>query len=149
MCNTYFLLCSKLSTGKTQVSHELSIDKTAKSYHLHRIFLASLPHILPTLRTQDVQQVVISHLNNIYINIYDKVEKAPVEKPRSSTLKQKWVPLWVISNGKWSMTWCKNRAAPCHCCVAIENKGASWDTYLADYTGRHCLNFLQNSWHLF
>lgn len=76
MCNTYFLLCSKLSTGKTQVSHELSIDKTAKSYHLHRIFLASLPHILPTLRTQDVQQVVISHLNNIYINIYDKVEMA-------------------------------------------------------------------------
>lgn len=45
MCNTYFLLCNKISTGKTEVSHNLAINKTAKSHYLDRTFLAALPQI--------------------------------------------------------------------------------------------------------
>lgn len=45
MCNTFFFLCSEISTGKTEVSYDLAINKAAKSYHLHRISLAALPQI--------------------------------------------------------------------------------------------------------
>jgi hypothetical protein len=45
MCNTYFLLCSKILTGKTEVSRDLAINKAAKSYHLDKISLAALPQI--------------------------------------------------------------------------------------------------------